>query len=162
MAENGYPDTERRKDWSPCPLHESFEKQIEKNLLAGEKRMERFEEKIDDLLKGQARQALAIQIMQDTLTNGLSGEIRRTMECTVELTGKLDSVCKKYDAKFKESDDLFKKLADFDWFRKWANRTKDGVIGKLLSVIFLGGLAAGVIIVLVWLAKHVGLVKVGL
>ncbi len=137
-----------------CPKHDLFEKQIEKNFLSGEKRMDQLEEKIDKLLSGQAEQALAIQSLHSTVSNGLRGEIRRTKECAESLEIAFTGVCKIYDEKFKEFD-------DFRWFRVWANKTKDGAIAKILTVTATGGFIIGMLIVLLWLAKHIGIIRIG-
>lgn len=143
---------ERRRDWSPCPKHNMFEKQIEKNFQLGEKRMDQLEKKIDTLLTGQAQQALALQALHTTINNGLSGEIRRTKECAEKLEAHVEAICVTYDTKFKEFD-------EFHWFRAWANSVKDGVTAKMLSLTILGGFVVGMIIALLWLAKHIGVVS---
>lgn len=147
---NGYQGTEKRAIVVfPCPLHDMFTKGIEKDLKAGEERMQRFEQKIDDLLKGQVEQALAIRTLQDAMQNGLRGEVKRTMECTENLSREFKDVCERYDVKMKEFD-------EFHWFRTWANSFKDGLIKKLLTIAFIGGTAIG----LLWLLNHVGVLTV--
>jgi hypothetical protein len=107
--------------------------------------MDRIEQKVDQLLTGQANQAVSIQKLQDIVTNGLSGEIRRTMECAESLEIHFKQVCAGYDIKMKEFD-------EFRWFRKIANSFRDGLIKKLFTIAFVGGIAIGLLI----LFKHVG------
>lgn len=147
-------ETERRAGWVPCPKHDMFEKQIERNFQSGEKRMDQLEKKIDALLAGQAQQALSIQDLHNAISNGLRGEIRRTKEATETIEEKVTTICVSYDEKFKELD-------DFKWFRTWANRLKDGAITKVLTITMLGGFMIGVLLVLLWFAQHIGLVKLG-
>ena len=141
-----------RRSWSPCPLHDTVTKQIASDLERGEKRMDRFESKIDQLLEGQTAQALSIKSLQDTVQNGLTSDIRMTRDCTKQLELKLTEICTGYDLKFKEYD-------EFSWFRKWANRMKNNVISKILTITFIGGFFVGIILFGIWLSKHLGIVK---
>ena len=143
-----------RRTWVPCPLHDTVTKQIASDLERGEKRMDRFEAKIDQLLEGQSRQAISIKALQDTVSNGLTTDIKSTHECTKQLEVKLTEVCAQYEARFKEYD-------DFSWFRKWANRMKNSVVSKILTITFAGGFFIGIILVGLWIAKHLGLIKFG-
>ena len=121
-----------------CPLHTSVVRDFEQ----GEKRMDRFESKIDNLLTGQANQAVSIQALKDAIGNGLRGDIKRTMECVESLEAHITRVCTSYDAQLEAHD---KALGDFKWFRDWANRFRDSLTVKLLTIAFLGGTIIGIV-----------------
>jgi len=104
--------------------------------------MERYERKIDDLLEGQAKQALAIQSLQGIIGNGLTGDMKRTREGVEELTIRMKDICVTYDARIAEND---RQLAEFKWFRDWANKFKDGMIRKILTLAFYGGTVIGIL-----------------
>ena len=144
-----------RRAWVPCPLHDTVTKQIASDLERGEKRMDRFEGKIDQLLEGQSEQAISIKALQDIVQNGLTKDIRMTRDCTKQLEIKFTEICANYDSKFQEYD-------EFSWFRKWANRMKNNIISKVLTITFIGGFLVGLVLLILWLAKHLGLLKVGL
>ena len=63
---------ERRNKWLgyTCPVHDQ-------TFSNGEKRMDKFEEKIDKLLEGQSKQAVSIQALQDAIGNGIRADIKR-------------------------------------------------------------------------------------
>jgi hypothetical protein len=142
-----------RRTWTPCPLHDTVTKQIASDLERGEKRMDRFEGKIDQLLEGQSAQALLIKTLQDIVQNGLTSDIRMTRNCTEQLEVKFTQICANYDSKFQEYD-------EFSWFRKWANRMKNNVISKVLTLTFAGGFLVGVVLLALWMFKHLGF-KIG-
>lgn len=132
MSNGNSPEFEPRV-MSPCPFHEGLLRDLE----FGEKRMERFENNIDKLLEGQAEQAMAIQRLELAIGNGLRGDIKRTMEEVLSLSKKVTQVCSSYDAKFAIHE---KELSDFKWFREWANKFKDSLIKKFLTMAFVGGM----------------------
>jgi hypothetical protein len=123
---------------TPCPRHDD----VVRNFERGDERMNRFEAKIDDLLDGQAQQALSIQALKDTVGNGLTGEIRRTREGVDELSLKIKVICNNYDTKIAEHE---AQLTEFRWFRDWANRFRDGLIRRVLTMAFYGGTIIGII-----------------
>ena len=139
---------EQNHAWVPCPMHKAFEK----DFISGEKRMDRFEDKIDDLIEGQMAQAIAIQALRDTLGNGIQGDLRRTRMGVEALEVQLKEVCTKYDAKFDEHDDM---LLKFKWFRDWANGFKDSVIRKVLTITFIGGAVMGLVLLGAYVAGQV-------
>jgi hypothetical protein len=143
-----------RRTWTPCPLHDTVTRQIASDLERGEKRMDRFEAKIDQLLDGQQAQALSIKTLQDTVQNGLTSDIRITRDSTKKLELKITEICTNYDSKFKEYD-------EFSWFRKWANRMKNNVVSKILTITFIGGFLVGIMLLGLWISKHLGLIKFG-
>ena len=85
-------------EYPVCPLHST----VIKDFSKGEQRMDRLEQKIDDLLEGQRLQALSFQALQLSVENGLKKDIASTMETTRSLVDKLEAVCVSYDNKFKE------------------------------------------------------------
>lgn len=131
-----YQGVERRVQ--PC----SWRAGIMRTFEQGEKRMDRYETKIDDLLQGQSKQALAIQILSDAIGNGLRGDIKRTVEGMEKLGQTLAQVCNVYDVKLLNHE---KELSEFKWFRDWANKFKDNAIRNVLTIAFLGGGAVGLI-----------------
>ena len=151
MGENDcktYKGFERRETVVyPCPLHEMFTKGIEKDLEAGEKRMQRFEEKIDNILKLQAQQTLDIVSIKNTIGNGLAKNISDTNVCIKSLESEFAKVCEKYDEKFVEFD-------EFKWFRTWANGLKNKSISWALTFAILGGLAMSVFLGIFYLVLH--------
>jgi hypothetical protein len=153
--DNGYSGNERRiverreiQYLYPCPLHDLFTKGIEKDLKAGERKMQKFEDNIDKLLFGQQAQTLEIQALKTALGNGLGKDVKATKACIDDLKIIVETVIEKYNEKFKEFD-------EFRWFRSWANGLKNRSVNWALTFVFVGGAGAGIILFIVWmLYKH--------
>lgn len=133
MSNNQSPEFDPRVVQHPCPLHEGLLKDLEH----GEKRMERLDNNVVEILKRQSAQDLAIQRIELAIGNGLRGDIRRTMEGVESLSAKVTQICQNYDAKLATHE---KELSDFRWFRDWANKFKDSLIKKFLTMAFVGGM----------------------
>jgi hypothetical protein len=135
----------------PCPLHDLFVAGLEKDLATGEKRMERFEQKIDSILAWQVKQNLEQQAMKmfidNALSNGLSKDIREVRDCMESIEGRFIVAQDGYAKKFAEFD-------DFRWFRDWANGLKNKGISWILSLIVLGGLAMSAFLGIIYLVLH--------
>ena len=144
-----YEGLERREPiMFPCPLHEIFTKGIEKDLKAGETRMQRFEQKIDELLLGQVKINLEIQAMQHSIGNGLSKDVRVATKCIEKLETEFSRVCSIYDEKFIEVD-------NFQWFRTWANGLKNKTVAVVLTITVAGGLAMSVVLSIIYLVMKI-------
>jgi len=128
-----------RRSFIKCAWHDEMFTAQAKDFAAGKARMDRFEDKIDALLRGQAAQAVSIQDLHATVNNGLKDKLNRTVTCVEEMKIEFKRVCIIYDEKFSEFD-------DFKWFRDWANGFKDHAISTTLTVITLGGFVSGMLI----------------
>lgn len=105
--------------------------------------MQRFEQKIDELLLGQVKINLEIQALQHSIGNGLSKDVRAATECIESLEVEFNRVCAKYDEKFIEVD-------NFQWFRSWANGLKNKTVAVVLTITVVGGLAVSVVLSIIY------------
>jgi hypothetical protein len=135
-----YPGTERRQ-FVPCPMHESVMADFER----GEKRMDRFESKLDILIEKQQEQAVAIQKLNDSIGNGIRSEVQRTMTAVETLADKITEICKINDKKFLNGDLRLKKLEEFAWFRNWVTGFRDKIILKIMTIVFGVGALIGIV-----------------
>lgn len=133
MTKDAYQGPERRQSFS-CPRHED----VLRNFEQGDKRMERYERKIDDLLKGQEKHSVEIQELTGALKNGIRGDVNRMVTCMENLQADFKKACTSYDARLDDID-------DFKWFRDWANSFRNSLIKRLLTVAFVGGTVIGFI-----------------
>lgn len=132
-----YAGPERRR-FVPCPMHETLVADIRADLERGEKRMDRFESKIDILIERQQEQAVSIQKLNDAIGNGMRSDIRKTMKSMDELKDVVAQACRNYDEQIRE-------LNDFKWFRDWANRFRNNLVAWVLTFVFGMGAVIGLI-----------------
>lgn len=146
-----YPGPERRR-FVPCPMHESVMADFER----GEKRMDRFESKIDILIERQQEQAVAIQKLNDAIGNGIRSDVRRTMKAVEDMAATVTEVCKSNEKRFANGETRLKKLEEFAWFRNWMTKFRDKIMVRILAIVF----GSGAIIGLIYLVeKCAGLLK---
>jgi hypothetical protein len=122
-----YEGSERRMNAGRCPQHDMVLRDFER----GEERMERYETKIDQLIKGQADQALSIQRLQDVLSNGLRGDLKRTVESVSAMQGQISSLCINYEGRLKI-------LENFSWFREWMTKMRDHLLQNVIKLALIG------------------------
>lgn len=139
-----YPAIERRT-FVPCPMHDALVTDIRDDLDKGEKRMDRFESKIDILIDRQAEQAIAIQKLNDAIGNGIKAEVSRTMKVVELMAEKIEAVCKFNDRRFANGDERLKKLEEFQWFRTWVTAFRDKIMFKILAIVFGVGALIGAV-----------------
>lgn len=141
-----YSGPERRR-FVPCPMHDAVIGDFER----GEKRMDRFESKLDLLIEKQMEQAVAIQRLNDSIGNGIRSEVKRTMKVVEEMAERMTEMCRLNDKKFLDGDLRLKRLEEFAWFRNWMTSFRDRIMFKVLAVVF----GAGAVIGLVYLIEKV-------
>lgn len=130
-----------RRQFVPCPMHDRVEADFER----GEKRMDRFEEKIDILIERQQEQAVAIQKLNDAIGNGIRSDVRRTMKAVEEMASKMIEVCRTNDKRFADGEARLKTLEEFAWFRNWVTGFRDKVMSRILAIVFGIGAMVGII-----------------
>jgi len=117
-----------RRNITPCPLHEGMMRDFEQ----GEKRMDRYETKIDDLLTGQSKQALSIQILNDAIGDGIRGDLQRTVEGVEGIKKKVDEMCTNFNNRLKI-------VETFSWFGIWITSMRNHLFQNVLKLAFAGG-----------------------
>jgi hypothetical protein len=132
-----YKGAERRQQGWSCPLHDS----VVRDFNNGDKRMQRYEDKIDKLIDGQNAQALAIEHLMSQLSNGIRHDLTRTMEGVGALDTRITLLCSTTEARLSA-------LEKFTWFRDWMNRVRDHLLQNLVKLAFIGAL--------VYLVTHFG------
>jgi hypothetical protein len=123
-----YQGDERRHTGWGCPLHE----QVVRDFDLGGRRMERYEEKIDDLIKGQNAQSLLVQ--------GLTSDMRQGMSLIQTMDGRLNDLCSKYDAKLCTHEDKIKEFDKFSWFREWMNKLRTNFFEYIMTIALASAL----------------------
>lgn len=119
------PRTGSERQEGGCPLHSN----VERDFARGEKRMERLELKVDELLEGQTKNVIAVQQLQDLLSNGIRGDVRRAAEC-VE---RVEALCVTYENRLTS-------LEKFSWFRDSVTKLRDNFIENIIKLVALAAI----------------------